>query len=231
MDTSSIGSIQDGIYHLRDNKITTLMETGDWLGTIALALVGRSLEAHERPLISACLIASIDHGMAPPSAQVTRIIASSGKPLADSVAGGMLTFGPRHGNAASAASQWLRERVAEGQDIKETVRLALEKGGRLMGFGHPEYEIDPRAQTLATLVRAHMPAYPHMEYALRVAEELTIQKGKPLPLNVDGAIGAVIADLGWPAELADALFLISRTIGLSAHALEEIATAKTYRRK
>lgn len=231
MDTSSIGTIQDGMFHLRGQKITTLMEEGDWLGTITHALLGRTLETHERPLLSACLIASIDHGMAPPSAQVTRIIASSGKPLADSVAGGMLTFGPRHGNAASAASQWLRDRVAEGQAAKEAVRRTLETGGRLMGFGHPEYEIDPRAQTLAKMARVHVSTCPHMEYALQVSEELTIQKGKPLPLNVDGAIGAVIADLGWPAELADTLFLISRTIGLSAHALEEIATAKTYRRK
>lgn len=223
--------MQDGIYHLRGNSITNLMEEGDWLGTIAWTLLGRSLLDHERPLMSACLIASVDHGMPPPSAQVTRIIASSGKPLADSVAGGVLTFGPRHGNAASAASLWLRQQLTEGREVKEAVQLALEKGGRLMGFGHPEYEVDPRAQTLATMARKTLPACPHMEYALRISEELTIQKGKPLPLNVDGAIGAVMADLAWPAELADALFLIARVVGLSAHASEEMATAKTYRRK
>ncbi len=231
MDSSHIGNISEGVYHLRGKSITSLMEEGDWLGTIGLTLLGRPLAAHERPLVSTCLIAAVDHGMAPPSAQVTRIVASSGKSLADSVAGGMLTFGPRHGNAASAASLWLREQLAEGRSAKEAVQLALEKGGRLMGFGHPEYEIDPRAQTLATVSRKTLPACPHMEYALRVSEELTIQKGKPLPLNVDGAIGAVLADFEWPAELADVLFLISRTVGLAAHALEEIATAKTYRRK
>ena len=230
-DESKIGSIQDQEYFLRGQKLTDLMKGGDWTGAIALTLIGRPLREEERALFSACLIASIDHGMAPPSAQVTRTIASCGKPLADSVAGGLLTLGPRHGNACSAASIWLREQVQEGADIEQSIKSFLETGKRLPGFGHAEYERDPRAVLLLEMAQTHLAVHPHTDIALAVGDELTKQKGKPLYVNIDGAIGAILADLEWPSELADALFLIARTVGLSAHAMEESATAKTYRRK
>lgn len=228
--STEIGEVKQTGYELRGQKVTDLMQGGDWLGVMSLTLLGRVLEAHERTLFSACLIASVDHGMAPPSAHVTRMIASCGKPVADSVAGGLLTLGPRHGNAASAASVWLRTQVAEGVSIQEVVQKSVDEKVRLSGFGHAEYERDPRAIVLSELVKTTLSSHPHVDYALAVADELTMRKGKSLYLNIDGAIGAVLADLNWPAELADVLFLISRTVGLSAHALEEARTAKSYRR-
>ncbi|MEK7473246.1 MAG: citrate/2-methylcitrate synthase [Patescibacteria group bacterium] len=60
----------------------------------------------------------------------------------------------------------------------------------------------------------------HFTFALEVAEALSVAKGKTMPLNVDGAIGALCADLGWPDEIADALFILGRTGGLVAHARE-----------
>jgi citrate synthase len=46
-------------------------------------------------------------------------------------------------------------------------------------------------------------------------------EGRPVPINVDGAIAAVCGDLGLDADIGDALFIISRVPGLIAHALEE----------
>ena len=227
---SQIGSIQDGEYRLRGQLITGLMQKGDWTGTMLLALLGRDPNAEERTILQACLIASIDHGTAPPSAHVTRVIASCGKPLADSVAGGLLTLGPRHGNAGGAAALWLREQVEQSHTPETSVRGALEKKQRLSGFGHAEYERDPRAQMLGTLVRTTLEKHPHTDFAEQVGETLTAVKGKALYLNIDGAIAAAILDLDLPEGLVDALFLIARTVGLAVHALEEFSTAKTYRR-
>ena len=84
---------------------------------------------------------------------------------------------------------------------------------------------------LAKLAETHLSHAVHLRYALEVAEELTRQKEKSLYLNIDGAIGAIMVDLEWPLELADTIFLIARTVGLSAHAHEEMAHAKTYRRE
>ncbi len=52
-------------------------------------------------------------------------------------------------------------------------------------------------------------------------EELYSQTGRKLPLNVDGAIGALLADMGFEAETGKAFFAISRITGLTAHILEE----------
>jgi citrate synthase len=54
--------------------------------------------------------------------------------------------------------------------------------------------------------------------------------GKPLPLNVDGAIAAVLADLGFAAELANGFFILARTAGWMAHVDEELAREKPMRR-
>lgn len=228
--STNIGEVKPDGYCLRGQPITELMAGGDWLGTLCLALLGREVKPHERTLVAACLIGAIDHGTAPPSARVTRVVASCGKPLADSVAAGLLTLGPRHGNAAGAAARWLEAQVADKKSPEEAVRQSLEKGLRLSGFGHAEYEQDPRAMTLVKLGKEQLPEVIHLAYALAVGEELTEQKGKPLYLNIDGAMGAIMADLGWPNEFADALFLIARTVGLCAHALEEAPLSQSYRR-
>lgn len=228
---SSFGEMRDGVFFLRDQPITALMERGDWLGTMALALLGRELKEEERVIFSACLIGAIDHGTAPPSAHVTRVVASCGKPVADSVAAGLLTLGPRHGNAASAAAQWLRTCVRKQIPRAQVVEEALTSRVRLSGFGHAEYERDPRAVSLTELLSSNFSVHPHLVYALQIGDELTRQKGTSLYLNIDGAIGAVVADLGWPDEMGDMIFLIARTVGLCAHAGEEAASAKSYRRE
>ena len=84
---------------------------------------------------------------------------------------------------------------------------------------------------VAKQAETHLSDAVHLRYALEVGEEMTRQKEKSLYLNIDGAIGAIMVDLEWPLELADTIFLIARTVGLSAHAHEEMAHAKTYRRE
>lgn len=206
------------------------MQKSDWIDMMALALVGRSLQSGERMLFEACLIGAIDHGTEPPSAHVTRVVASCGKPLADAVAAGLLTLGPRHGNAASAAGRWLRQQVTRRISAAQAVQEALARKERLSGFGHAVYERDPRALALQQLLQNTSMTHPHFEYALAVGEELSRQKGISLYLNIDGAMGAIAADFAWPEEVPDSLFLVARTVGLCMHAVEEAGQAKTYRR-
>ena len=61
----------------------------------------------------------------------------------------------------------------------------------------------------------------HVELALLIAEELSNQSGRNLPLNVDGAIGALLADMNFEKQTGKAFFAISRITGLTAHILEE----------
>lgn len=214
------GKTCDGIYELRGKKITKLIADADFISTLWLTWTGRKLTAGERVVINACLVAVIDHGLAPPSTQSTRLVASSGKPLAESVAAGVLAFGPRHGNAAGPASVWLREALCSGKASGTLVDDTLTNRQKIPGFGHPVYEIDPRTVALFKLAKNHLKQTAHIALAESVRKILSKQKGKEIALNIDGALGAIIADLDIEPAFADALFLCGRTFGLAAHAIE-----------
>lgn len=222
--------MQNGEYHLRGKAISSLMMEMNFLSVIWFAWTGASPTDIEYKLLNACFVASVDHGEAPPSAQVARIVSSCGKSLADSVAAGLLTFGSRHGNAASAAASWMQTAVRAGHSADVVVAQAVQEKRRLPGLGHPEYEVDPRATKLVEIAKLHLPTTPHCDLALEVSRVFSTQKNKALPLNIDGALGGVIADMGGPSELADAIFIASRTVGLIAHAREESTRSDSYRR-
>lgn len=231
-EPTSFGIIKDGEYRLRDVPVSQLMREQDLVSVLCLAWVGRLPTAAEKILINACLVASVDHGAEPPSAHVARRIASCGKPLADSVAAGLLALGPRHGNAATAAAVWIQEAVAAGRETQVFVDEALAAKKRLSGIGHPEYTVDPRTTVIAELARQQLSSTKHVDFALEVSRLMTEKKGTALPLNVDGAIASLMCDLGWPLECADGLFLVARTIGLVAHSWEEMreTSGGTYKR-
>ncbi len=228
----SFGIIKDGEYQLRDVPVSRLMREQDFTSVLCLTWVGRLPTEDERILLNACLIACVDHGVEPPSAHVTRRIASCGKPVADAVAAGLLALGPRHGNAATAAGVWLQEAVTSGRSVVEFVEEVLASKKRLSGVGHPEYTVDPRTMTIKELAQQHLPSTARLDFGLEVSRLMTEKKGSPLPLNIDGAMGALMGDLGWPLEMADAIFLAGRTIGLVAHAWEEMGATSggTYKR-
>jgi citrate synthase len=228
--TSLVGSMQDGVYHLRGTPLPELMQSQDFVSVLWLAWTGKLPSDVERQLIQACLVASVDHGAEPPSANVTRIVASCGKPLADAVAAGLLTLGPRHGNAASAAGEWLQSGIGSRASAVDLVERTLANGTKLSGIGHPVYAVDPRTTALFRLAKQVLLATPHCDLITEVAGELSKKMGKTMPVNVDGAIGAIMCDLSAPVELADALFLVGRTIGLIAHAREEAEQSTKYRR-
>lgn len=217
-------------YRLHGTPITQLIADADFASAIWFAWTGIQPDEKTKKLLAACLVAAIDHGEKPPSAAVARTVASCGKPLADAVAAGLLTLGSRHGNAGSGASQWLREAVAAKHTAEHIVDQALAEKRRIPGIGHPEYDVDPRAVKLVEIAKSQLAATPHCDLAVAVSRVFSERKGKPLPLNVDGAIGAIVADLGAPSDLADAIFISARTVGLLMHSREEAAQSESYRR-
>jgi citrate synthase len=217
---SSIGAMQDGVYHLRGTPLPTLVQQADFVSTLWLSWTGTVLDPRIKHVIEACMVASIDNGAEPPSAHTARVVASAGKPLADSVAAGLLTLGVRHGNAASAAARWVGEAVASGVSAEEVIADFEEHGQRVPGIGHPVYEVDPRTNVLFDMADDVLPIDKHMTLIREVSRLLSEKKGKPMPVNVDGAIGTIVATLGVAPEIADALFLTARTAGLVSHARE-----------
>lgn len=206
------------------------MTQPDFISAVWHSWTGRGLTTPEHRLIEACLTLTVDHGREPPSAHVARVVASCGKPLADSVAAGLLTLGPRHGNAGSAAAEWMRLAVSSKQTASEIVASSQERGVRLPGIGHPVYDVDPRTTELFALAAETFGSTPHCDLISNVATELSNVKGKKMPVNVDGAIAAIVCEMDAPSEIADALFILARTAGLITQSREEAAQSTSYKR-
>ena len=105
----------------------------------------------------------------------------------------------------------------------------LQRKRRIPGFGHRFHTNDPRTTKLLQIAKDAKISGKYVEFAQLIAQELSNQSGRSLPLNVDGAIGALLADMGFVPELGKAFFAISRITGLTAHILEEITTQRPMR--
>lgn len=93
------------------------------------------------------------------------------------------------------------------------------------GFGHRFHPVDPRTPRLLALVDdAREDGLVDGQYATiarQVEQALLSLKGKRLPMNIDGATAVIYSELGFPAELGRGLFVLSRSVGILAHAWEQ----------
>ena len=161
-----------------------------------------------------------------------RNVAASGAPLKDSVAAGILGFGPYHGGDIETCMRFLDQGLTltrSGASMADAAQKLVDDWAAANttpppGFGHRLHTQDPRAPRLFQLAMElelegeHVRMLRALERALAGREE---HFGRLLPANVDGAIAAISADLGFSYELGNAIFLISRLPGLIAHAHEE----------
>jgi len=102
------------------------------------------------------------------------------------------------------------------------------KGERMPGFGHRIHKNDPRTGRLYGLAEELGVKAEHIELTQALVEEFS--KKKALPINVDGAIAAIISDMGFDWRLGKAFFLLGRCAGLIAHVHEEATTQKPMRK-
>jgi citrate synthase len=174
--------------------------------------------------IDAYWISAAEHGVNA-STFTARVIASTGADCAAALSGAVGALsGPLHGGAPSRVLQMLDEVEALG-DADAWVTAALDRGERLMGFGHRVYRAeDPRARVLRRTARELGSARFEVAEALERAALAELQARKPdrvLATNVE-FWSAVILDLAAvPAELFTSLFTCARVAGWSAHILEQ----------
>lgn len=168
-------------------------------------------------LIRRVLVLLADHELNA-SAFVARCVASTGAtPYAVvSAALGALS-GRRHGGASARAEALFAE-IGDGADPMAVVAARLARGEDLPGIGHPLYpDGDPRARAIiAAIEAARLPAGAHIVAAAIAARQLT----GAYP-NVDFALGAAVTALRLPPGSALALFVVGRTAGWIAHAIEQ----------
>ncbi len=182
-------------------------------------------------MLNAVLVATIDHGVTPPSTLAARNVATTGAPLKDCVAAGILAFGPHHGGDIESCMRFLDRGLTKmrgGESLQQAadaiVGECVTQNEVPPGFGHRFHARDPRAARLFQMAMELELEGEHVQLIRVVERSLdahTAHFGRPLPVNVDGAIAAICADLGFAYELGNAIFLISRLPGLIAHAHEE----------
>ena len=222
---------------VRGHDIAELMGTVSFGPAVYLILRGSLPEPKVGRLMEAILVSSIDHGVSPPSTLAARTVASTGAALSSAVAAGIMSINRHHGGAIEDCAVGLAliirrgEETAGGLDAaaKDVLDEMKNAGRRMAGFGHRIHTRDPRTARLFDLAAEAGVAGPHVE-AARAVERVFAAAGRSLPINVDGAIAAVLADLGFEPASMNGLFMIARTPGLVAHVLEEQKRERPMRR-
>lgn len=226
---TAITSVQPNKIRLRGYAMDQLMGTISFSQAIYLVLKGELPSLEVGRLMDAIFVSSVDHGAGPPSVLAARTVASAGAELHAAIAAGVLAISRFHGGAIEegmnlflAISRKAQEKnMAEAEAAKEVLAEMKARGERASGFGHRVHTQDPRTEKLFSLAEELGLAGAHVRIARAVEKALKESLGKPLPINVDGAIAALLCDLGIPPEIGNAFFIIARVPGLVAHIQEE----------
>jgi citrate synthase len=235
---TAITKIEPNKIFLRGYPLHELMGKITFSQAIYLALKGELPSEKTGKLIDAILVSSIDHGATPPSVLAARTVASTGADLNSSVSAGILAISKYHGGAIEEAMAVFEEAVRRKEESKlledevviEIIKEKKEKGERISGFGHRIHTKDPRTQKLFSL--AEELGFSGRYVSIAKAFEKGLEKilGKSLPINVDGAIAALLCELGIPKELGNSFFIMARVPGLIAHIYEEKTRMKPMRK-
>ncbi len=224
---TAISTKKDGELYIRGNALSKLMRERTFTEVAFLLLGERLPNESERELFDMILVSCAEHGVEVPSAFVPRVSISTGNPMNAALAAGLLAIGDFHGGAIEECARLLQSDASAEKIVAEM--LAADK--RLPGFGHKLYkEEDPRAETLLAKAGELRLAGSYVKKVRAFGEELEKQSGKHLPLNIDGAIAALMCEMKLDSLLGKALFGFARMPGMMAHALEELRNEKPYRR-
>jgi succinyl-CoA synthetase alpha subunit len=212
---------------------------GPFSAIVYRAVTGETvLDRARARMLEALIVASIDHGVTPPSAQATLIASSVRASYEVAVAQGVGAITDVHGGAGEKAAVFFlraaklaeRENLSLEEAARLVVRAFIDEGRRIEGLGHRVHTQDPRRDVLWGIAEETRVAGPCVAVSRIAADVVREVRGLNLPINVDGVIGAIVADMGLDPKLAKALFIFGRVMGLSAHYFEEITTQAPMRR-
>ena len=205
----------------------------DLIGNLSLPeMIWRMLRADapapgQIALLEAALVAAVDHGPQAPSIATARMAVTCGLPLNNALASGVNLLGDIPGGAGEQAVELYHFVQASDAPLSDSLDAwSADHGPILPGFGHRFHKPkDPRAPRLLALVAeaadqgACSGDFAAIASAIEV--ELAARRGKPVPMNIDGATAVIYAELGFAAPLARGLFCLSRSVGILAHAWEQ----------
>jgi citrate synthase len=226
---TAIARTDDSSIRIRGYDVTALMRQTTFAGLVFLLHKGRLPTADEAKLIDALLIGVADPGAGAPSCAASRLVASGNRQsLSAAVAAGVLAIGDEHGGAGETCMELIAAVIARARadaiSIQEAagtiVREMHGAGQRVPGIGHRRLTTDPRVDVLFTMARDATIAGDGI-VAARAIETAVREQIRPLPLNIDGALAAILHDMGFPPPAGKLIFIVGRVAGLTAEVAEE----------
>lgn len=226
---TAISHVADGKEIIRGYDLKELIHEKTFVETIFLVLKGELPNDNETRMMNALFTACIDHGIGVSSAMTARTVVSTGNSLHTALAAGVLSLGTLHGSAIEDAAKFFQENVGE-KDVEGMIKKLKDQKIRIAGYGHKILDHDPRSEALFDLARETGFYGKHCAFAESVHTALNAVSSKKLPINVDGAMGAIISDMGFDWRIAKGFFIIGRVPGLVAHVYEEMTQGNGLRR-
>ncbi|MFB9982845.1 citryl-CoA lyase [Mesorhizobium kowhaii] len=235
---TDIIEMRPGIIRLRGYDIQDLIGRVSFPAMIWLMLRGELPSEDQAALLGIALGAAVDHGPQAPSIAIARMAATCGVGINSAMASAINVLGDVHGGAGEQALSFYGDIAVAldgGMTLNAAVSARLDRffageKGHVPGLGHRFHPVDPRAPRLLELTR---------EFAARgvvngrladIAEAVEAavarRKGKKIPLNIDGATAVIYGELGFPPPLTRGLFVLSRSVGILAHAWEQSQQAE-----
>lgn len=220
---------------IRGHHIESLIGEVTFPQMIWLMTRGDLPSRDEALLFESALVAAVDHGPQAPSVATARMAVTCGLGLNGALASGVNMLDDIHGGAGEQAVELFRlveDAVDSSGNLESAAaevveRWRAERSKYLPGFGHRFHNVqDPRAPRLLSLVdeaaeRGTVSGrFARIACALEAA--LVSRSSRPIPLNIDGATAVIYAELGFEGPLARGLFCLSRSVGLVAHAWEQM---------
>jgi citrate synthase len=231
--STSIIDIHPGEIAIRGYEIQDLIGRVSYPQMVWLMLRGDLPSAAQARLLEAALVAGVDHGPHAPSIAIARMAVTCGLPLNGAMASAVNALDDVHGGAGQQCMELFQQvaSAAAGQIVtRELVARELDRyievnGKIIPGFGHRWHPVDPRAtRLLAILALARDAGVVDGKFstiAVLIEQVLAERKRAPIPLNIDGITAVIYAELGFAAELGRGLFILSRSVGILAHAWEQ----------
>jgi citrate synthase len=235
---TDIIEMRPGVIRLRGYEIQDLIGRVSFPAMIWLMLRGELPSEDQAALLGIALGAAVDHGPQAPSIAIARMAATCGVGINSAMASAINVLGDVHGGAGEQALSFYGDIAVAldgGATLKEAVsarldRFFAEDKGYVPGLGHRFHPVDPRAPRLLELTREFAARGAvngrFADIAEAIEAEVARRKGKKIPLNIDGATAVIYGELGFPPPLTRGLFVLSRSVGILAHAWEQSQQAE-----
>ena len=222
---------------VRGYDVTDLMRQAGFVDTVFLLHRSRLPTAGEKRVLDAVLVAVADHGPGAPSCAAARLAASGNRQsISAAIAAGVLAIGDEHGGAGEACMTLIASSLAGTAPDDSAIDAAAarafararETGTRIPGLGHRVHTVDPRVSVLFALAAESGVAGAGIRF-VRALEATAGAAGKALPINIDGALAAVLHDMEFTPPAGKFIFIIGRVAGLTAEVAEEHLREKAMR--